>query len=560
MERKSHLIVLTGVALAGVPVSAATVSGGQQTNRPNILMVVCEDISPYLGCYGDRVAVTPRLDSFSQEGILHTHMFTCVGVSAPSRYSLITGRYASTDGANYMRVNYFNKEFSTVPPSGVKCYTELLRQQGYYCTNNAKTDYQFTAPVAAWDEQGEKAHWRHAPLDQPFFAIFNLNITHESQIWKNTHLPLSVSPDSVQLPPYYPDNAIVRHDHAVLYSNIAKMDAQFGRLLDELERSGRAEHTIVIFYSDNGGPLPRAKREIMDSGTRVPFMIRFPDRYGAGAKNDALNMFVDIPATILALASVSTPAYMHGQPMYERKSMASRTVSTTPHGAGLWCHSEKRRNYVFGATDRFDEQIEKRASIRTDRYLYIYNYMSSQSVYRPVDFRLSMPMMRNMLELYEAHALNAAQRRWFELPQGDEELYDCVDDPHQIHNLAGDSRYASLLQEMRKAFRNEWIEVYNQEWERFSESDFVKKRWPNNKKPQVESVQWSINKDTVTLYHDLNQVSASYQLTRAREVNKNRYWKLYTTPVGLKEGEVMTVRLERIGYEPSLANISLLKH
>ena len=559
MERKSHLIVLTGVALAGVPVSATAVSNGQQTSRPNILMVVCEDISPYLGCYGDRVAVTPRLDFFSEEGILHTHMFTSVGVSAPSRYSLITGRYASTDGANYMRVNYFNKEFSTVPPSGVKCYTEFLRQQGYYCTNNAKTDYQFAVPVAAWDEQGEKAHWKHAPVDQPFFAVFNLNITHESQIWKNTHLPLSVSPDSVQLPPYYPDNAIVRHDHAVLYTNIAKMDTQFGQLLDELERSGRADHTIVIFYSDNGGPLPRAKREIMDSGTRVPFMIRFPNRYGAGAKNDALNMFVDIPATVLALAGIQVPAYMHGRPMYEGKHIVSENSSTTPLKADVWRHSKKRRKFVFGATDRFDEQVEKRASIRTERYLYIYNYMPSQPVYRPVDFRLSMPMMRNMLELYEAHALNAVQRRWFELPQGCEELYDCEDDPHQIHNLVGDSRYTSHLQQMRKAFRKEWIEAYNQDWERFSEADFVKKMWPDNRKPQVEPVQWSIDKNTVKLCHDLNRLSASYQLIRAREVGKNQSWKLYSTPVVLKEGEVMTVRLERIGYEPSLAKISLIK-
>lgn len=106
--------------------------------RPNILVIVCEDISPYLGCYGDKVAVTPNLDSFAAQAILHTDMYTCVGVSSPSRYSLITGRYASADGANYMRSNYFNKEFGVVPPAGVKCYTEFLRQQGYYCTNNAK--------------------------------------------------------------------------------------------------------------------------------------------------------------------------------------------------------------------------------------------------------------------------------------------------------------------------------------------------------------------------------------------------------------------------------------
>ena len=148
------------------------------------------------------------------------------------------------------------------------------------------------------------------------------------------------------------------------------MDEQFRRLLEELEASERAKNTIVLFYSDNGGPLPRAKREIMDSGTHVPFMIRFPDRRGAGTQNTSLNMFVDIPPTILSLAGIVPPSYMHGQAMY-----------------GLYKATEKRK-YVFGATDRFDEQIEKRASIRSERYLYIRNYMSQQSVYRPVKFRL----------------------------------------------------------------------------------------------------------------------------------------------------------------------------
>ncbi|MEG1587543.1 MAG: sulfatase-like hydrolase/transferase [Bacteroidales bacterium] len=117
--------------------------------KPNFLIIVCEDIGPYLNCFGDPTANTPNLDRFAKEAIRHNRMFTCVGVSAPSRYSLITGRYSSSDGANYMRSNYFNKNFCCVPPPEVKCYTELLRESGYYCTNNAKTDYQFNSPLSA---------------------------------------------------------------------------------------------------------------------------------------------------------------------------------------------------------------------------------------------------------------------------------------------------------------------------------------------------------------------------------------------------------------------------
>lgn len=520
--------LFTGALLAFIPGSYIFAAGQQQMeksdNRPNILVVVCEDISPYLGCYGDKVAVTPHLDTFAGRAVRHTGMYTSVGVSAPSRYTLITGRYASADGANYMRSNYFNKEFGVVPPAGVKCYTELLRKVGYYCTNNAKTDYQFPTPLAAWDEQGAKAHWKNAPADRPFFSIFNLNITHESYIWKNTHEPLAVSPDSVLLPPYYPDTKTVRHDHAVLYSNIKKMDEQFCKLLEEVKKSNRGGNTIVIFYSDNGGPLPRAKREIMDSGTNVPFMICFPDGKGAGTVNNSLNMFVDIPATILSLAGIEPPSYMHGRAMY-----------------GTF-RSPEARKYVFGATDRFDEQIEKRASIRTGRYLYIRNYMPQQSVYRPVAFRLAMPMMQEMLKYHAEGRLNAVQSRWFTAPAFEEELYDCDTDPYQVSNLAVDTCYSCLLKEMRTLFRKEWIEPFNHEWETSSEDFFVEKMWPGGVKPVCEQPLIRMENGKMYVENDLKLYSAVYQK------GKGGKWQLYTAPVPVKENERVCVKLERIGY------------
>lgn len=519
-------------ALAASAASADNVNGGL-VQKPNFLIVVCEDISPYLGCYGDSVAVTPHLDAFAHQSVRHAQMYTSVGVSSPSRYALITGRYASSDGANYMRSNYFNKSFEVVPPAGVKCYTEYLRAAGYYCTNNAKTDYQFEVPLSAWDEQGNKAHWKHAPANRPFLATFNLNVTHESFIWKNTDKPLVVNPDRVVLPPYYPDNKVVRHDMAVLYSNIAKMDQQFAQLLKELEESDRAKNTIVIFYSDNGGPLPRAKREIMDSGSHVPFMIRFPDGRLAGTTAEELNQFVDIPATILSLAHIDTPSYMHGQAMY-----------------GTYVGKQERQ-YVFGATDRFDEQVEKRASIRNHRYLYIRNYMPQSSVYKPNAFRLQMPMMRNMVELFEAGKLNEVQRRWFETPAVKEELYDCVADPHQIHNLADEANYSVCLNEMRAAFQKEWIEAYNADWVRFSENDFINRMWPNGKQPTLKAPVLKQYGHRVAVDKLSSDVSASYQINGKGDNGKAAHWMLYTGPVQVKKGDVFTVRLSRIGYQSS---------
>ncbi len=463
-------------------------------------------------------------------------MFTCVGVSSPSRYSLITGRYPSEDGANYMRVNHFVKSYEAVPPAGVKCYTEYLRRAGYYCTNNEKTDYQFTPLKAAWDEQGRSAHWRNAAKDQPFFAVFNLGVTHESLIWKNADKPLVVDPNDVVLPPYYPDTEVVRRDMAVLYSNIATMDAQFQALLTELEKSDRADNTIVIFYADNGGPMPRGKREILDSGSRVPFMIRLLDGERAGEVTDQLNMFIDIPATVMSLAGVEQPKNIFGQPMYGDDK------------------AKKLRRYVFGATDRFDEQAEKRGSIRDSRYLYLYNYMPEQSVYRPVAYRLNMPMMRQMVEMFEAGELNEDQRQWFEAPNESEFLYDCAADPHQLRNLAADPAYAKTLERMRKAYRKEWIERYNKRWVSWSEEQYIAEREPEGKKQVVEPIDIEVESGRVSVTNDLDIYSVSYRVLS--KGNAKSQFKLYVEPFEVEKGSEVEFVMERIGFVAATKKIT----
>ena len=504
-----------------------------QTEKPNILVIVCEDISPYLHCYGDPVAVSPHIDRLADRGIRHTNMFTTIGVSAPSRYALITGRYPSEDGANFMRVTTFDPSFEVVPPDGVRCYTEYMREAGYYCTNNSKTDYQFTPPLAAWDENGNRAHWKNAPDDQPFFAIFNINTTHESQLWTRINDPLEVDPSTIPLPPYYPDVPEIRHGMAVMYSNIARMDREVQAFLDELANSPRKDNTIVIFYSDNGGPIPRGKREIMDSGALVPFIIAFPDGRDAGTVNDELNMFVDIPATILSLAAIKIPSHMHGQAMYGKQK------------------SEPRK-YVFGATDRFDEQVEKRASIRDDRFLYIYNYMPGQSIYRPNSYRLQIPMMQKMEEMRDQGLLDPVQMLWFATPTPSEALYDCKEDPHQIHNLAEDPRYAAKLGQMREAFQREWIDKYNPDWVSKGETFFIGRARPGGEQPVAANPEAEITGDGYFIIKN-----PSEDLTVSFAIGEGKM-QIYTKPVKLNKGEEIAYVAGRIGYKNS--EIEILKY
>lgn len=146
-------------------------------NHPNILWISVEDISPDIGCYGDENAHTPVLDQLAENGVKYINAIADAPVCAPARSTIITGMYPTSLGSQHMRCK-------GLFPTGFKYYPQLLRTKGYYCTNNSKEDYNLIySSEEIWDDSGKKAHWRNRPdKAQPFFAIFNLTMTHESCI------------------------------------------------------------------------------------------------------------------------------------------------------------------------------------------------------------------------------------------------------------------------------------------------------------------------------------------------------------------------------------------
>ena len=273
---------------------------------PNIVLFMAEDLSPRIGAYGDSLAQTPNVDALAREGRRYTRAFTTAGVCAPSRAAIIMGVHQGTWGAGHMRAAA--KDYVAVPPAEWKAFPELLRAAGYYTVTNGKTDYQmsssfggaFGGPSSIWDEErGED--WRGRAVGQPFFLYYNLNATHESQVWPTwmwprdliswllwplrvfNHIqwPLETEPEEVVVPPYYPDTATVRADMARHYNNIAVMDAEVGAVLAKLEEDGLADDTLVVFMTDHGDGLPRAKRWTYDSGLHVPLVVRWPERVAA---------------------------------------------------------------------------------------------------------------------------------------------------------------------------------------------------------------------------------------------------------------------------------------
>lgn len=200
---KQFLIIL--LACMGLTLHAQ--KGNQK--RPNILWITCEDMSPHLGSYGDSQVRTPNLDKLASAGIRYSQAFATAGVCAPSRSAIITGMYQQSVGTHHMRTHLYpgNKDayppnyvgYSAVVPANVKCFPEYLRAAGYYCTNNVKEDYQFEAPPTVWDESSKTAHWRNRQnADQPFFAVFNLTVTHESQVWMRDNEPLLVESGNIK--------------------------------------------------------------------------------------------------------------------------------------------------------------------------------------------------------------------------------------------------------------------------------------------------------------------------------------------------------------------------
>ena len=428
---------LTILLLASLLLSAGLFpSPSQQPDRPNILWIVSEDNSPLIGCYGDAFATTPNIDRVAASGILYTNAFSSAPVCAPSRSTLITGVYPPSTGTENMRSVYPVPEF-------VKFFPHYLRNAGYYTTNNAKKDYNMPDQPDAWNESSGSATYRNRNGKQPFFAVFNLGVSHESSLHQSIPTEqLRHKPADVTLPPYHPDTPEMRHDWAQYYDKIEDMDTQVGKLLADLDASGEAENTIVFYYSDHGGVLGRSKRFMYESGLHVPMVIRFPKKYAhlapgkAGTKTDRLVTFLDFAPTLLSLAGVPVPAYMQGHAFLGKQQ--------TPEPA-----------YAYGFRGRMDERIDLCRTVRDKRYRYIRNYMPYKIYGQYIDYLWKAPSMRSWEAAREAATLTDVQRKFWETKPA-EELFDVAADPHNVNNLAADPRYKSVLETLRRV-NHDWV-------------------------------------------------------------------------------------------------------
>ncbi|MBK7132590.1 MAG: sulfatase [Bacteroidales bacterium] len=539
-----------GIGAASLLVS--NLSAQEQVKRPNIIWISTEDLSPHMGCYGDQVAKTPNIDRLASQGTRFTNVFTTAAISAPVRSGIITGMYQTSIGCMHMRTTSYRRgvenplEFTAVPPHYVKAFTEYMRAAGYYCTNNNKTDYQFSkdpVPASIWDECSKKAHYKNRPdKNQPFFAVFNWVGTHESQDWDISKV--KTDPKTVKVPPYYPDNEIIRLNIAKMYDNIARLDSVVGALVSELEKEGELENTIIFFWGDHGDGLPRSKRWLYDSGLNIPLVIKFPGKSKPVVDNRLISS-IDFGPTVLSLAGIPVPAHMQGIPF-------------------LGDQAGEPRDAVFAARDRVDESYDMIRSVRTKDYLYIRNYYPNEPYPIWIPYLNNMPIFKEMLRLDAEGKLTGPQKSWMAYNRPPEELYDVKADPFQIKNLINDPSLKLVLADLRKRHKTWTLETGD--LGHMNESEMIEQMWPGGKQPVSDIPYFVINskEDRATKIYRTGGVYTSpmtlsfycpthgASLVYTFEESKNPRWLLYNGPLHLKPGSYnIRVKAVRYGYKES---------
>ena len=428
-------------ALPALSAFAPTIAQPQPDIRPNILWIVSEDnAASFVGAYGRTMAHTPNIDRLAAEGVLYKNVYCVSPVSAPARSALITGMCPTSIGTHHMR-SY------NAMPAFIRFFPEFLREAGFFTANNPKEDYNTSNSAEnAWDQSGRHAEYRNRAPGQPFFQVYNITISHESQLFTHPET-LRHDPAKVTLPPYLPDLPEKRFDRALYYERIEDMDAIVGRILQQLEDDGLAESTIVFYFSDNGGVLGRSKRFVYEAGLHVPLIIRFPEKFQhlapapPGSRKDRLVTFIDFAPTMLSLIGLEIPDYMQGF-------------------AFLGSQKTEEPEFMFAFRDRMDERYDMQRVVRCKRFKYIRNYMPHR-IYG-----------QHLFTLWRAHGIQAWERAcrdgycneyqmrfWQTKPV--EELFDLKNDPYEINNLAFCEEHAPILEKMREAHRRRTMEFFD---------------------------------------------------------------------------------------------------
>ncbi|MEM9418637.1 MAG: sulfatase [Planctomycetota bacterium] len=415
---------------------------------PNFLFLVGEDVGRHHGCYGDDFAHTPHLDRLATEGCLFRNAYTTAPVCSPARSTMISGQDPRKIGSHLHRSKLAK------PP---RVFTEELRDAGYFVNWANKTDFNYDEEADNFKERlaDARTDWRKDLAagklpDQPWLFFYNFNMTHESQLWPSDAEANVAKPDpqcddaeldelpGLEVPPYMPDTRTTRASLVRYYKNLEEQDRQIGHVLEDLERQGLADNTVVIYISDHGRGLIREKRWCYPAGVRMPMIVRAPGLTDPASVRDDLVSWVDIAPTILALAGVDRPENYDGRPL-------------------LGPDAEAEPDCVFFGRDRMDSSHDRVRGAADRRYLYLHNDRPDIPYAQCNRYMETSPVTTETRRLSLEGKLRFPDNVWMQLTKPQEELYDLVSDPHGLHNLADRAEYAQTLSTLRDAVAD-WCE------------------------------------------------------------------------------------------------------
>jgi uncharacterized sulfatase len=416
--------------------------GWADAKKPNFVFLVSEDNSiHYLKHYGAKFGRMPNVEKMAERGVTFNHAFSNAPVCSVARSTLATGILAPRGGFQYHRkaaMAQLSKDF--LP------WSARLRENGYYCANNSKQDYNFKYDgTKPWDQSSNKASWQKRPSkEMPFFYMQSMGQSHEGSLHfskkvmenEKTNTPIV----EVDLHPYHPDTPTFRYTHARYYDRIELIDKLIGGVLKRLDKDGLLEDTFVFYFGDHGGVLPRGKGYAYESGLHVPLVVRIPENFKnlvdlkKGTRTDGFVSFIDFGPTILNLAGLTVSKELDGKAFL---------------GKGVSAEDLEARDESFGYADRFDEKYDFVRTYRKGKWKYIRNYQGFYPDGLQNNYRYRMLAFQEWRELFKNGKLTNEQSQFFKARSA-EQLFDLSQDPHEVNDLSGHSDKQDILLELRR--------------------------------------------------------------------------------------------------------------
>lgn len=407
--------------------------------KPNIILFITHDQGQFLGCYNTPQTPnslhTPNLDNLAENGVRFTNYFCTAPQCSPSRSSILTSMYPHQNGLmglvnlgwtlprnNKTLPMYLKENGYSTHLIGLQHESQDPHTLGYDTISKRGREYKYSC--RNMEKKYQQFLFEHKHDTVPFYACFG--------VWE-AHRPLKgwadpVNPNKVKIPPYLPNHEIIREDLAEYYSMIHVIDKTIGNLMGFLEENSLKENTLFIYTTDHGEPFPRAKCTLYDPGIKTNLLMSLPNSelFSNGKIYTQMISNVDLLPTLLDIVGADIPKNIEG------KSFFTSLQNDNP----------VFREEIF-TEKTFHEIYDPIRSIRTKKYKYILNYEKLEKEYQIDEFTAR-------------DSIGAYINQFIDSPRKEEELYDLIEDPSEMNNLAYNPSFKEIKKKLKKVLF-EWM-------------------------------------------------------------------------------------------------------